>query len=92
MSDSTQPAAPSTSSAEESEAPSDHTPIVARTGALGYAERHPMIVAWIVLAIGMVAILLYTSKDVGLLPSQTLAMVLATIVLAGVCVWIITWD
>jgi hypothetical protein len=49
-------------------------------------------VAWVALAIGMVAILLYTSRDVGLQPSQTFAMVVATIALAGACVWIISWD
>jgi hypothetical protein len=67
-----------------------------RSGALGwardFADRHPMILAWIALAIGMVAILLYTSRDVGLQPSQTFAMAIATIALAGACVWIITWD
>ena len=64
----------------------------ARTGVLGLADRHPLILAWIVLSIGMVAILLYTSRDVGLQPSQTFAMVVATIALAGACVWIISWD
>jgi hypothetical protein len=63
-----------------------------RGGVLGLYDRHPLIVAWIVLAIGMVAILLYTSRDVGLLPSQTFAMVVATVALAGACVWIISWD
>ena len=57
-----------------------------------FADHHPMILAWIALSIGMVAILLYTSKDVGLQPSQTFAMVLATVALAAACVWIITWD
>jgi hypothetical protein len=63
-----------------------------RGGLLGFYDRHPLIVAWIVLAVGMVAILLYTSRDVGLLPSQTFAMVVATVALAGACVWIISWD
>jgi hypothetical protein len=63
-----------------------------RGGALGFYDRHPLIVAWVVLAIGMVAILLYTSRDVGLLPSQTFAMVVATVALAGACVWIISWE
>ena len=63
-----------------------------RGGVLGFYDRHPLIVAWIALAIGMVAILLYTSRDVALLPSQTFAMVVATVALAGACVWIISWD
>jgi hypothetical protein len=70
--------------------PAPQTP--PRTGWRGWLDRHPLIVAWVALAIGMVAILLYTSRDVGLQPSQTFAMVVATIALAGACVWIISWD
>jgi hypothetical protein len=55
-------------------------------------QRHPALLSWALLAIAMVAILLYTSRDVGLLPSQLTALVAATIALAGACVWIITWE
>jgi hypothetical protein len=73
--------------------PAPETPAAApRAGVIGIADRHPLLLAWLVLAIGMVAILLYTSRDVGLQPSQTFAMVVATIALAGACVWIISWD
>jgi hypothetical protein len=57
-----------------------------------FANRHPRIVAWIALAIGMVIILLWAAKDVGLLPTQLLALSVATVVLAGLCVWIIGWE
>jgi len=57
-----------------------------------FYNRHPKLVAWIVLAIGMVIMLLWSAKDVGLLPQQTLALVIATIGLAGLCVWIIGWE
>jgi hypothetical protein len=57
-----------------------------------FASQHSRLTAWIVLAVGMVAILLWASKDVGLLPTQLLALVVATIVLAGLCVWIIGWE
>lgn len=57
-----------------------------------FASQHPRLSAWIVLAIGMVLILLWASKDVGLLPTQLLALVVATILLAGLCVWIIGWE
>jgi hypothetical protein len=82
----------------EAEQPAERPPVAPeappapRGGALGFYDRHPLIVAWVVLAVGMVAILLYTSRDVGLLPSQTFAMVVATVALAGACVWIISWD
>ena len=56
------------------------------------ASGHPRITAWIALAVGMVVILLWSAKDVGLLPTQLLALVVATILLAGLCVWIIGWE
>ncbi|MBI2865156.1 MAG: hypothetical protein HYX94_11400 [Chloroflexi bacterium] len=62
------------------------------TSVIGFVKRHPRITAWIVLAIGMVAMLVYSAKDVGLLPTQMAALVGATIVLAGLCVWIINWE
>lgn len=57
-----------------------------------FVQRHPMIVAWAVLAVGMVAMLLYAAKDVPLLPTQVFALVVATVLLAGGCVWILTWE
>ncbi len=57
-----------------------------------FIERHPNLTAWIALAIGMVAILLWAARDAGLLPQQMAALVVATILLAGACVWIITWE
>ncbi len=53
---------------------------------------HPRLTAWVVLAIGMVAILVWSARDVGLIWTQWLALVVATIGLAGLCVWIIGWE
>ncbi len=57
-----------------------------------FVERHPVLVAWAILAVGMVAMLLYAAKDVALLPTQLAALVVATVLLAGACVWILTWE
>jgi hypothetical protein len=57
-----------------------------------FASRHPRLISWIVLALGMVIMLLWAAKDVGLLPGQMIALVVATILLAGLCVWIIGWE
>lgn len=57
-----------------------------------WMERHPRLTAWFFLALGMVIILLWSAKDVGLLPTQLAALVIATILLAGLCVWIIGWE
>ncbi len=57
-----------------------------------FVYQHPRLAAWLVLAIGMVAILVYSARDVGLLPMQWFFLILATIGLAGLCVWIIGWE
>ncbi|RME42359.1 MAG: hypothetical protein D6791_17895 [Chloroflexi bacterium] len=57
-----------------------------------FAQRHPYLTAWAVLAVGMVAILFWSARDAGLLPSQMAALVVATVLLAGACVWIISWE
>ena len=57
-----------------------------------WAGQHPRLAAWFALAVGMVIILLWSAKDVGLLPTQLAALVAATIILAGLCVWIIGWE
>lgn len=54
--------------------------------------EHPLVVAWVALAIAMVAMLLFAARDVGFLPSQMAALVIATVALAGACVWIISWE
>jgi hypothetical protein len=57
-----------------------------------FVSKHPRLVSWFVLALGMVIMLLWAAKDVGLLPGQMAALVVATILLAGLCVWIIGWE
>lgn len=54
--------------------------------------RHPQLTAWAVLAVGMVIILIVTARDVGFLARQWAALIVATILLAGLCVWIIGWT
>ncbi len=57
-----------------------------------FAGNHPQITSWIVLAIGMVIILVWSAKDVGFTVGQWTALVITTILLAGACVWIIGWE
>lgn len=59
---------------------------------LKFANEHPQWTSWIVLALGMVIILVFSARDVGLLPGQWVAMILATIAVAGLAVWIIGWE
>ena len=57
-----------------------------------FINQHPRLAAWLVLAVGMVVILVWSARDVGLLPGQWVALIVATILLAGLCVWIIGWE
>jgi len=55
-------------------------------------NEHPNLVSWLVLAIGMVIIVIFAARDVGFEPGQWAAVIAATIGLAGLCVWIISWE
>ena len=54
--------------------------------------KHPNLSAWLVLALGMVLILVYEARDVGLQTSQWFWLVVVTILVAGACIWIISWG
>ncbi len=60
--------------------------------AVKWVLRHPRISAWVVLAGGMVALLTHEARNVGLLPSQWVALIVATVLVAGACIWIISWE
>jgi hypothetical protein len=57
-----------------------------------FVNEHPQWTSWIVLAVGMVAILVWSARDVGLLAGQWAALIIATILVAGLAVWIIGWE
>jgi len=57
-----------------------------------FITEHPQWASWIVLSIGMVVILIWSARDVGLLASQWAALIAATIATAGLAVWIIGWE
>ncbi|MGQ9490021.1 MAG: hypothetical protein ACUVR4_08955 [Anaerolineae bacterium] len=55
-------------------------------------DRHPNLVSWFILAVGMVIIVVLAARHVGFRPGQWAALITATIALAGLCVWIISWE
>lgn len=61
-------------------------------GIKNFAANHPQIASWVVLAIGMVIILVWSARDVGFTGGQWAALVVTTVLLAGACVWIIGWE
>jgi hypothetical protein len=50
------------------------------------------VAAWIVLSVGMIILLAIEARDVGLLPGQWIALMVACVLVAGACVWIISWE
>ena len=65
---------------------------MAMTALRNFVNQHPRLASWVGLSMGMLILLLWAAADVPLLPTQLLALVVATVVLAGLCVWIISWE
>ncbi len=55
-------------------------------------EHHPNLMSWAILSVGMVVILIWSARHVGFTVSQWIALIVATIILAGLSVWIISWG
>ncbi len=55
-------------------------------------HNRPTLANFLVLAVGMVIILYFSARHVGFLPQQWAALVGATILLAALCAWIISWE
>ncbi|MBK6769233.1 MAG: hypothetical protein IPG72_09560 [Ardenticatenales bacterium] len=60
---------------------------------MAWINRHPNLVTWAVLSIGMVAIVGYSARDVDTLAGrQWFWLAFATVLVAGLCAWIISWE
>lgn len=57
-----------------------------------WMDKYPNILFWVVLAVGMNGILVYEARDVGLNGSQWFWLIVLTTLVAGGCVWIISWG
>jgi hypothetical protein len=59
---------------------------------LTWIKAHPRLTAWVVLALGMDGLVAFEARSVGLLIGQWVALLIATTLVAGLCVWIIGWE
>lgn len=57
-----------------------------------WMNQHPNLASWAVLALGMLVVLAWSARDVDLTGSQRAALGGATVLLAGICAWIISWE
>ena len=55
-------------------------------------NEHPWLSTWIILAIGMVAIMIWAARNVGFAAGQWAWLIGITIGLAALCSWIISWE
>lgn len=55
-------------------------------------DTYPRISAWIVLSVGIVGLLIYEARDVGLTTTNWIALIVASILVAGLCIWIVSWE
>ena len=55
-------------------------------------ETWPRVTAWIVLSLGCIVLLVYEARDVGLTAGNWIALIVATIAVAGLCIWIVSWE
>ena len=57
-----------------------------------WASVHPRLSAWIVLSLGMIILLVIEASSIGLLLTQWIALIVACILVAGACIWIVSWE
>jgi len=57
-----------------------------------FADERPRLSAWIVLSVAICILLAIEGRDVGLLIGQWIALFVASILVAGLCIWIVTWE
>ena len=55
-------------------------------------RKYPNISMWVVLAVGMIGILVFEARDVGLSGLQWFWLIVIVILVAGICVWIVSWG
>jgi hypothetical protein len=55
-------------------------------------DTYPRLSAWVVLSVGIVGLLVYEARDVGLSTGNWIALILASIAVAGLCIWIVSWE
>jgi hypothetical protein len=57
-----------------------------------WIQAHPNLTAWLVLATGMIILLVMEARNLGLAASQWFWLIVITALVAGLCIWIISWG
>lgn len=59
---------------------------------INWWRTRPLFTSWLLLAVGMVTIVLLSSREVAMTLSQRFWLVAATTLLAALCIWIVSWE
>ncbi len=54
--------------------------------------RHPRLVAWVILAMVLIAVVAFDTRSLGLRGARMLLLVLAALGVSAAAVWIVSWD
>lgn len=55
-------------------------------------DRYPRISAWGVLSAGIIILLVREAQDQGLTTGNWIALIVASILVSGLCIWIVSWE
>lgn len=59
---------------------------------LNIIDTYPRISAWVVLSAGMLGLLYYEAQDVGLTTRNWIALTIASLLVAALSIWIVSWE
>lgn len=59
---------------------------------LNIIDTYPRISAWVVLSVGMLGLLYYEAQDVGLTTRNWIALTIASLLVAALSIWIVSWE
>lgn len=62
------------------------------SGILSIIDRYPRIFFWVVMSVGVIALLVYEARDVDLTATNWFALIVASIAVSGLCIWIVSWE
>jgi hypothetical protein len=55
-------------------------------------DTYPRISAWVILSAGIIILLLIEARDVGLTVGNWIALIIVSIIVAGLSIWIVSWE
>jgi K+ transporter len=55
-------------------------------------NARPRLMATVILSAGIIGLLVYEARDVGLTAGNWVALIIASVVVSWLCIWIVSWE